>query len=262
MTNWSVNWPLNWAPADQHSVSQPVNEAALWERLSKSRRAPLEPEWLGEVYSPSLSIELRRALCEKLGMLAEQGWPVIEQLIQQQGPLPDLVLAAGLCHQPEARDWLLNQLKNTSELTEVNLCIIEALSCWGADVPDNVVQDCLHHPGQNHRLAGLQLLGFWSHSLSDEEILALCTEPLDDFRDPVVIAAVRVLQRRDGATISERLSDLCRSGSDNVAAAAFRALGCIATPISQRCLKELSETLSCESRKQLACQQLQQQFRT
>ena len=46
-----------------------VDEAVLWERLAKSRRAPLEPDWLGEVYSPSLSVDLRRALCEKLGML-------------------------------------------------------------------------------------------------------------------------------------------------------------------------------------------------
>ena len=239
-----------------------MNEAVLWERLSKSRRAPLEPEWLGEVYSPSFSVELRRALCEKLGMLAEQGWPIIEQLIQQHGALPDLVLAAGLCHQPAARDWLLDQLKNSSELAEVNLCILEALSCWGADVPEHVVKECLHHPGQHHRLAGLQLVGFRAHSLSDEELLVLCAEPLNDFRDPVVIAAIRVLQRRDGAAISERLSNLCKTGSDHVAAAAFRALGCIATPISQRCLKELSQTLSSESRKQLACQQLQQQFRS
>ena len=239
-----------------------MNEAVLWERLSKSRRAPLEPEWLGEVYSPSFSVELRRALCEKLGMLAEQGWPIIERLIQQHGALPDLVLAAGLCHQQAARDWLLDQLKNSSELAEVNLCILEALSCWGADVPEHVVKECLHHPGQHHRLAGLQLVGFRAHSLSDEELLVLCNEPLNDFRDPVVIAAIRVLQRRDGAAISERLSNLCKTGSDHVAAAAFRALGCIATPISQRCLKELSETLSSASRKQLACQQLQQQFRT
>ena len=239
-----------------------MNEAVLWERLSKSRRAPLEPEWLGEVYSPSFSVELRRALCEKLGMLAGQGWLIIERLIQEHGALPELVMATGLCHQPEARDWLLDQLKNTAESTEINLSILEALSCWGADVPDHVVKECLHHPGQHHRLAGLQLLGFRSHTLSDNELLTLCTEPLNDFRDPVVIAAVRVLQRRDGATISERLSDLCKTGSDNVAAAAFRALGCIATPISQRCLKELSQTLSSESRKQLAFQQLQQQFRT
>ena len=123
------------------------------------------------------------------------------------------------------------------------------------------MKECLHHPGQHHRLAGLQLVGFRAHSLSDEELLNLCNEPLNDFRDPVVIATIRVLQRRDGAVISERLSDLCKTGSDDVAAAAFRALGCIATPISQRWLKELSQTLSSESRKQLACQQLQQQFR-
>ena len=243
-------------------MSQPVSEAVLWERLSKSRRTPLEPEWLEEVYSPSFSVELRRALCEKLGMLAEQGWPIIERLIQQHGALSDLVLAAGLCHQHEARDWLLDQLKNNSEIAEVNLCIIEALSCWGADVPEHVVKKCVLQPGQNHRLAGLQLVGFRAHSLSDDELLKLCDEPLNDFRDPVVIAAIRVLQRRDGEAISKRLSNLCKTGSDDVAAAAFRALGCIATPISQRCLKELSETLGCESRKQLACQQLQQQFRT
>ena len=243
-------------------MSKPVNEAALWERLSQSRRAPLEPEWLGEVYSPSFSVELRRAICEKLGMLAEQGWPLIEQLIAIHGSLPDLVMAAGLCHQPVARDWLLEQLHQTSELDETNLCILEALSCWGAEVPESVVHDCLHHPGQHHRLAGLQLLGFRSHNLSDEELLTFCSEALNDFRDPVVIAAIRVLQRRDGLKISEELADLCRHGSDGVAAAAFRALGCIATPISQRCLLELSESLSDSARRQLACQQLEQQFRS
>ncbi|MGB1622877.1 MAG: HEAT repeat domain-containing protein, partial [Synechococcus sp.] len=32
-----------------------VDETVLWDRLAQSRRAPLEPSWLGEVYSPSLS---------------------------------------------------------------------------------------------------------------------------------------------------------------------------------------------------------------
>ena len=45
-----------------------LDEVVLWEQLAKSKRAPLEPAWLGEVYSPSLSIDLRKALCEKLGM--------------------------------------------------------------------------------------------------------------------------------------------------------------------------------------------------
>lgn len=237
-----------------------MNEAALWERLTQSRRIPLEPHWLGEIYSPSFSFELRRAICEKLGMLSEQGWPFIEQLIQQFGPLPDLVMAAGLCHQPQARDWLLNQLSNCDS-NENTLCILEALTCWGADVNHDMVQNCLNHPNQNYRLAGLQLLSFRAHILSDEEILTSCAEPLNDFRDPVVIAAIRVLQRRDGSTISDQLATLCSHGSEQVAAAALRALGCIATAYSQRCLLKLSQSLENPSRKQLACQQLQQQFR-
>ena len=106
-----------------------VDEAVLWERLAKSRRAPLEPDWLGEVYSPSLSVDLRRALCEKLGMLADRGWPVIDQLLQRHGDLPDLVMAAGLCHQSEARDWLLALLERSSSNDRLQLVAVQALGC-------------------------------------------------------------------------------------------------------------------------------------
>ena len=112
MKSWSVSSLLNWVPADP-SMN---DEAVLWERLARSRRAPLEPAWLGEVYSPSLSVDLRRALCEKLGMQAERGWPVIQDLLANHGVLPDLVMAAGLCHQSKARDWLLVQLEQTSDM--------------------------------------------------------------------------------------------------------------------------------------------------
>ncbi|MAV12613.1 MAG: capsid protein [Cyanobium sp. MED843] len=238
-----------------------VDEAVLWERLAHSRRAPVEPNWLGEIYSPSLSVDLRRALCEKLGMLAERGWPVIDQLVQRHGVQPDLVMAAGLCHQTEARDWLLTLLQPTADNAMFNLCVVEALGCWGADVPEDVVIGCLQHPGQHQRLAGLQLLSFRAHCLNDGELLNLCQEALDDFRDPIVVAAIRLLQRRDGDAISARLAELCRTGSMAVADAALRALGCIATPTSQRHLLELSQALQDDDRRQKACRQLSQQFR-
>ena len=238
-----------------------LDEAVLWERLAHSRRTPLEPNWLGEAYSPSLSVELRRALCEKLGMLAERGWPVIDQLVQRHGVQPDLVMAAGLCHQIEARDWLLTLLQLTADNAAFNLCVVEALGCWGADVPEEVVIGCLQHPGQHQRLAGLQLLSFRAHCLDDAKLLNLCQDALDDFRDPIVVAAIRVLQRRDGDAISARLADLCRTGSMAGADAAFRALGCIATPTSQRHLLELSQSLQDDDRRQKACRELSQQFR-
>ena len=204
MKNWNVNLLPSLAPADP---SMPMDEAAIWERLAKARRTPLEPTWLGEVYSPSLSVDLRRSICEKLGMLADRGWPVIDQLLQHHGDLPDLVMAAGLCHQIEARDWLLGLLKRSQDNEAIHLATVQALSCWGAEVPTAVVNQCLKHPGQEHRLAGLKLLEFRSHCLTDEELLAFCSDVLNDFRDPVAVATIRVLQRRDGKAISEQLAE-------------------------------------------------------
>lgn len=238
------------------------DESVLWERLAQSRRAPLEPSWLGESYSPSLSNDLRRALCEKLGMLAEQGWPIIQLLLQKHGLEPDLLMAAGLCHQPESRDWLIQQLQSGQQHDEnLQLSLVQALSCWGADVPEEIVVDCLNHPAQQQRLAGLQLLIFRAYTLNDQELLELCEPVLQDFRDPVVIAAIRLLQRRDGASITERLSQLSETGSESISDAAIRALGCIGTSTSQRCLLEISQTLNDENRRKMACQQLSQQFR-
>ena len=237
------------------------NETALWERLAQSRKAPLEPSWLGEVYSPGLSNDLKGALGEKLGMLAARGWPVIRQLLDIHGCQAELILAAGLCHQPEARDWLLSEWRSSTGDHPYCLCIVQALSCWGAEVPETLVTSCLNHPGQQHRLAGLQLLTFRAHLLSDAELLNLCEQALADFRDPVAIAAIRLLQRRDGTLIPEQLASLCHTGSDAVSKAALLALGCMATPTSQRWLLELSQNLTNAERQQEACKQLSQQFR-
>ena len=239
-----------------------VDEAILWDRLSRSRRAPVEPSWLEESYSSSLSADLRRALCEKLGSLADRGWPIILRLLHRHGDQNELILAAGLCHQREARDWLLQRLHEPSHLNDDHLCVLQALSCWGADVPESVLYACLQHPGLQHRLTGLQLISFRAHTLTDQQLLAYCADLLNDCRDPLVISTIRVLQRRDGEAISECLAELCRSNSLVIAEAAFRALGCIATPVSQRLLQELSASPEDPTRQKLAHRQLNQQFRS
>ena len=237
-------------------------ESEIWERLGNSRQIPLEPCWLKSIYSPTLTRDLRRALCEKMGILGDRGWPIIEQLLQRYGDLPDLVMAAGLCHQIEAREWLLELLERSDNNETLRLVIIQSLSCWGAEVPMEILTECIHHPGQEYRLAGLQLLQFRSHRLTDEELLGYCSEALDDFRDSVVIAAIRIIQRRDGKAISERLTSLCQKGSDKVADTAIRALSCIETKDSQKYLAELSKTLTNESRRELAQRKLDEQFRS
>ena len=234
-----------------------IDEATLWDRLANARRIPLNPTWLGEIFSPSLSDELRFAVAERLGMLAETGWPIIRTLIQQHGIQPELIHAAGLCHQPEAKDWLLTQLNQSND---PDAFLLNALSCWGAELTYSDFQHILQLPSQAQRLAGLNLLSFKSHQLQANELLQLCESTLQDWRDPVVIACIRLLQRRDDIAISTRLSILVQEGSDAVTEAALRALGCMATTHSKMALKSLSVELTNQERREQAVRQLQQQY--
>ena len=234
-----------------------IDEACLWDRLANARKIPLNPTWLGEIFSPSLSDELRFAVAERLGMLAEIGWPIIQTLIQQHGVCPELIHAAGLCHQPEAKDWLLTQL---NQANDPDALLLNALSCWGAELTLSQFEHILQLPGQAQRLAGLNLLGFKSHQLKAIELLQLCEPALQDWRDPVVIACIRLLQRRDDTLISNRLANLVQAGSDLAAEAALRALGCMATTQSKLALKLLSTELSDQERRTHALRQLKQQY--
>ena len=237
------------------------DESVLWAKLEKSRQVPLEPSWLKNVYSPNLTIDLRKALSEKMGLLADQGWPVIKYLLRRYGDMPDLIMAAGLCHQIEAREWLLELLMRSGENENIQLLTVQSLSCWGAEVPTAIITQCLHHPGQSYRLAGLELLKFRSHLLTDQQLLDYCSEALSDFRDSVVIAAIRIIQRRDSKIICKKLYYLCQTGSDVVADASLRALSCIATTDSKYYLKKLSQLLEIDSRRELANQKLREQYR-
>ena len=234
-----------------------IDEACLWDRLANARKIPLNPTWLGEIFSPSLSDELRFAVAERLGMLAETGWPIIQILIQQHGVCPELIHAAGLCHQPEAKDWLLTQLNQSND---PDALLLNALSCWGAELTLSQFEHILHLPSQAQRLAGLNLLGFKSHQIQAIELLQLCECALQDWRDPVVIACIRLLQRRDEIIVSERLATLVQEASDAAAEAALKALGCIATTHSKIALKSLSTELTNPERRKQAIRQLQQQY--
>ena len=238
-----------------------IDEAALWERLSQSRRNPLDPSWLGETYSPSLSAALRAALSEQLGLMAGRGWPVIATLIERHGPSPDLVHAAGLCHQEPARDWLLTQLRqNEAASHHADPALLDALQCWGAALTLSELTPILQAPSQSMRLTGLRLLRFKAHQLDAPTLLSLCAPCLEDWRDPVTVAAIRLLQRRDDPSISEALAQIGRQGSEASAQAALKALGCIATPHSRALLQELADELLPGERQHQAMRQLEQQL--
>ena len=234
-----------------------INEDSIWERLNQSRRVPLEPCWLGEVYSLNLQADLRFAITEQLGLLSNKGWPVLELIIKKAGAQPELIRAAGLCHQTEAKTWLLKLLKEEKQL---KLPVLQALACWGGELSIMLLRNVLSEKSQPLLLAGLELLKFKVHQLSDDLLLDLVQKPLKDFRDPIVLSTIRVLQRRNSAAVNSQIAEIAKNGSEATARAALLALSCIATSHSLATLSNLLNELPQGPLKEMAQMQLQLQL--
>ena len=234
------------------------SESDLWKHLNDPRDKQTNAKWLGEVYSLALTKELREAIATQLGLLAQEGWSTLKSLSKKFGSQPELIHAAGICHQKEARDWLLKLLE---EQQEVNIVVLKALACWGASIPNNLLSKILNQPALNIRLAGLELLSFKAHQLSDNDLLKLTKTLLDDFRDPIVINTIKILQRRDGVAICHVLHSIVQEGSEATAQSAIMALGSIGTMISHGKLIKLGQQLPPGKRLNLVNKQLQHQYR-
>jgi len=234
-----------------------IHEDSIWEKLNQSRRVPLEPCWLGEVYSLNLQADLRLAITEQLGLLSNKGWPVLQLLIKKAGVQPELIRAAGLCHQTEAKNWLLKLLKEQKQL---KLLVLQALACWGGELPITLIRNVLSEKSQPLLLAGLELLKFKVHQLSDELLLDIVQKPLRDFRDPVVLSTIRVLQRRNSAVVNSQIAEIAKNGSEPTARAALLALSCIATSHSLSTLSNLLDELPQGTLRETAQKQLQLQL--
>ena len=233
-------------------------EISIWEKINNSGKTKLEAKWLKEVYSPNHSIELKKFIAEQIGLLSKEGWTLIKFLFKQYGIQPELIHAAGICHQPEAKDWLLMILATHEEF---NVATLAALKCWGGSLSKRFFEQLLCEPEQAKRLAALELLSFKAYQLSDEDLLDLTQELLTDFRDPVVMATIQILQRRNGIAICNSIVTVAQTGSDSAARAALMALGGIGTKGSYEALIKLSQQLPIGMLRDLAQKQLEHQYR-
>ena len=234
-----------------------ITETEIWERFNTQKSFLIECKWLEQIYSLNLSYELRSTIGERLGLSAEQGWKAINLLIKRHGSQPELINAAGLCHQTEARDFLLKLLRE-QEKPEINT--VRALACWGAILSINELKRILNDNSINMRLAGLQLLNFKLHQLEETQLLYLVEHLLEDFREQVVIQVIKVLQRRDEEKIINEISNAAKNGTEQIVKIALIALGSIGTEYSSRKLAQLSQELTDESHKEIAKIQLSHQY--
>ena len=219
-------------------AAEPVPRAAdalVWQHLGQ-RPCTLTVQELARFFHPGRSQELRSALAERLGMHNEQGLQPCLALIERYGPLPELLMALAMTHQPAGRDALFRYLDDPDV---DRLALLRALACWGRQVPLPVIEEALQHPGQAMRLAGVELLQFHARLLTVQQLLNLCEPLLGDVRAPVAMAAVRLLQRRNEPLLAGRLARLLQAAPpEPVWEAALHALGCIGTETSITLLLE------------------------
>ena len=156
------------------------------------------------------------------------------------------------------KNWLLKLLKEQEQL---KLEVLQALACWGGELPINLIRNVLSEKSQPLLLAGLELLKFKVHQLSDDLLLDLVQKPLKDFRDPIVLSTIRVLQRRNSAAVNSQIAEIAKNGSEATARAAVLALSCIATSHSLATLSNLLNELPQGPLKEMAQKQLQLQYK-
>ena len=122
--------------------------------------------------------------------------------------------------------------------------MLRALGCWGNGIDLSIITNALEAPGQQHRLAGIELLTFRCRRISTEQLLSLCEPLLNDLRAKVVIATLRLLQRRDEPEILQRIAACATVDAlPGVAEMAIQALGCIKSEPSRALLAELIDPL-------------------
>tara|TARA_B100002051_G_scaffold40794_1_gene34824 strand:+ start:583 stop:1326 length:744 start_codon:yes stop_codon:yes gene_type:complete len=219
----------------------PEQELELSKRLAQWRRQPLSPEELAELLPKVSDPVLALAIGERLGMAGPQAFALIGPLCEQLGLRSALVRALSICHHPDAKQQLLEWLPQAGELEPE---VLRALGCWGNGIDLSIITNALNAPGQQHRLAGIELLTFRCRRISTEQLLSLCEPLLEDLRADVVIATLRLLQRRDEPQILQRIAACATVDAlPGVAEMAIQALGCIQNESSLQLLQQLIEPL-------------------
>ena len=222
------------APAE---LLTPEQELELSKRLAQWRRQPLSTEELAELLPQVSDPALALAIGERLGMAGPGAFALIQPLCQQLELSPALIRALSICHHPDAKQQLLAWLPQAGDLEPQ---VLRALSCWGNGIDLSIITQALEAPGQQHRLAGIELLTFRCRRISTEQLLSLCEPLLEDLRVDVVIATLRLLQRRDEPEILRRIAACATVDAlPGVAEMAIQALGCIQSESSRALLAEL-----------------------
>ena len=230
-----------------------TEESKIWDTLNNAKKTKPSAVWLKNAYNRNISFELRQEIANHLGQLSGIGWIKIKELIKTYGLQDELIIASGLTYQDDAKLWLLEHLYINGGM---NVKVVEALACWGGTLPIELIKKILEEKSEKIKIAGLELLKFKAHLLSDFELLDIAKSPLNDFRENIVIKTLTIIQKRESLDICNAISDIIKKGSDKSAYFGLMALGSIGSEVSKNTLLELVKNLKNTQRKELAKKQL------
>tara|TARA_B100000700_G_C14973364_1_gene822597 strand:+ start:253 stop:993 length:741 start_codon:yes stop_codon:yes gene_type:complete len=235
-----------------------ITEKKVWEEINNKTSSHISERWLGDAYSTNLSKDLRTLISGRLGQQGELGWPIIKKLIHNYGHQEELLMAAGLCYQKEARDYLISLFRSQEK---PNIAIVKALNCWGASLTIKDLKKIVQDKSTEMRLAGINLISFKSHLLNELEILELVEDLIYDFREEIVINVIRLLQRRDEELIVNCLTKATNNKNYRIFKTAIIALGAIGTKYSSLQLSNIEQGLTSNVHKEFIRKQLSHQYR-
>ena len=200
------------------------SEFEILEILNGLGSKKLDLDILFSFYSLELSYEIRKIIAEKIGMQEREGYFLIEKMIKKFGLKVEFIEALKLTNEKYAKDLLL---KNLYQNNKLNIHIINALEPWGAEIELKLIREIFDICETEFWIAGLNILHFKAHQLSDEKLLSFIYQIkiYDNFK--INYKIISILKRRESEIVCKLLYKYSLNKESEIAKYAIFSLGSI-----------------------------------
>ena len=200
------------------------SESEILEILNGLGSKKLDLDILFSFYSLELSYEIRKIIAEKIGMQEREGYFLIEKMIKKFGLKVEFIEALKLTNEKDEKDLLL---KNLYQNNKLNIHIINALEPWGAEIELKLIKEILDICETEFWIAGLNILHFKAHQLTDEKLLSFIYQIkiYDNFK--INYKIISILKRRESEIVCKLLYKYSLNKESEIAKYAIFSLGSI-----------------------------------
>ena len=200
------------------------SESEILEILNNLGSKNLDLDILSSFYSLELSFEIRKIIAEKIGMHERKGYFLIEKMIKKFGLKVEFIEALKLTNEKDAKDLLL---KNIYQNKKLNIDIINALEPWGGEIEFKLIREIFDICETEFWIAGLNLVHFKAHQLTDEKLLSLINQIKIYDNSIINYKIISILKRRGSKIVCKMLYKYSLNKELEIAKYAIFSLGSI-----------------------------------